>query len=155
MVLLIIEILWTLVWLALYPEWYSMTIFFLDFKLTLTLTIQEIIHKNAFFVLKWRVIFEDFGVRMMPRRPAGYDYDSIFFCFQIDADLVLPSMRSAVEQQLNLIAGGKADYQAVLSHGTDIFHRKFKYFVESINGMDELFEVSFSPLAASGKPLSR
>ena len=30
-----------------------------------------------------------------------------------------------------------------------------KYFVENIIGMDELFEVSFSPLAASGKALSR
>ncbi len=29
------------------------------------------------------------------------------------------------------------------------------YFVENILGMDELFEVSFSPLAATGKALSR
>lgn len=64
-------------------------------------------------------------------------------------------MRSAVEQQLNLIAHGKADYEAVLHHGINIFHLKFKYFVQNIAGMDELFEVSFSPLAASGKPLSR
>lgn len=64
-------------------------------------------------------------------------------------------MRQAVEQQLNLIAQGQANFHAVLQHGIDIFHRKFKYFVENIQGMDELFEVSFSPLAASGKPLSR
>jgi DNA topoisomerase-3 len=64
-------------------------------------------------------------------------------------------MRSAVEEQLNLIAHGKADYEAVLQHGISIFHLKFKYFVQNIAGMDELFEVSFSPLAASGKPLSR
>ncbi|KAK3593899.1 hypothetical protein CHS0354_011502 [Potamilus streckersoni] len=74
---------------------------------------------------------------------------------KIDSDLVLSTMRSAVEQQLNLIAAGKADYAAVLQHGINIFHLKFKYFVQSISSMDELFEVSFSPLAASGKPLSR
>jgi len=60
-----------------------------------------------------------------------------------------------VEQQLNLIAAGKADFDAVLQHGINIFHLKFKYFVLNIGGMDELFEVSFSPLSASGKAMSR
>ncbi len=77
------------------------------------------------------------------------------FSFQIDIDLVKPTMRAAVEEQLNLIALGKANFQMVLQHGLDIFERKFKYFVKNINAMDELFEVSFSPLAESGKPLSR
>ncbi|KAL5006758.1 hypothetical protein ScPMuIL_015564 [Solemya velum] len=74
---------------------------------------------------------------------------------KIDPDLVLSTMRSAVEKQLNLIAHGKADFNAVLDHGINIFHSKYKYFVENIQGMDELFEVTFSSLAASGKPLSR
>lgn len=64
-------------------------------------------------------------------------------------------MRSAVEVQLNLIAKGTADFQAVLRHAVDIFLLKFEYFIQSISKMDELFEVSFSPLSAVGRPLSR
>ena len=36
-----------------------------------------------------------------------------------------------------------------------IFEQKFHYFVQHIQGMDSLFEVSFSSLAASGKPFVR
>ena len=74
---------------------------------------------------------------------------------KIDADLVLPTMRSAVEKQLDLIAQGKADYDAVLQHALDTFHSKFRYFVEQVTRMDELFEVSFSKLAETGRPMSR
>lgn len=64
-------------------------------------------------------------------------------------------MRSAVEEQLNLIAHGMADFDAVLRHTVEIFKLKFLYFVKNIDGMDQLFEVSFSPLATSGKAHSR
>ncbi|KAA0203504.1 hypothetical protein HAZT_HAZT001792 [Hyalella azteca] len=74
---------------------------------------------------------------------------------KIDVDLVLPTMRSAVEEQLNLIAAGKADFDSVLRHTLHIFAAKFQYFVSNIGGMDNLFEVSFSPLSESGKPFSR
>ncbi|XP_050303621.1 DNA topoisomerase 3-beta-1 [Anthonomus grandis grandis] len=74
---------------------------------------------------------------------------------KIDAQLVLPTMRSAVEEQLNLIAAGKANFNAVLKHTIDIFKLKFQYFVKNIDAMDQLFEVSFSPLSASGKAHSR
>ncbi|KAF7997780.1 hypothetical protein HCN44_009178 [Aphidius gifuensis] len=74
---------------------------------------------------------------------------------KIDPELVLPTMRSAVEEQLNLIALGRADFYDVLQHTVEIFKQKFHYFVQSIDGMDQLFEVSFSPLSASGKAHSR
>ncbi|KAB7499440.1 DNA topoisomerase 3-beta-1 [Armadillidium nasatum] len=74
---------------------------------------------------------------------------------KIDPELVLPTMRSAVEEQLNLIALGKAQFESVLLHTLEIFLLKFQYFVKNICRMDELFEVSFSPLSAAGRPLSR
>jgi len=64
-------------------------------------------------------------------------------------------MRAATEKLLNLIAQGKEDFRAVLQHVVKTFEMKYKYFVKNITGMDELFEVSFSPLASTGKPLSR
>ncbi|ELW72593.1 DNA topoisomerase 3-beta-1 [Tupaia chinensis] len=88
-------------------------------------------------------------------RPTNLGIVLVHGYYKIDAELVLPTIRSAVEKQLSLIAQGKADYRQVLGHTLDIFKRKFHYFVSSIAGMDELMEVSFSPLAATGKPLSR
>lgn len=74
---------------------------------------------------------------------------------KIDPELVLPTMRSAVEEQLNLISRGAADFRAVTRHAIEIFRLKFLYFVTNITNMDSLFEVSFSSLADSGKAHSR
>jgi len=51
-------------------------------------------------------------------------------------------MRAAVEQQLDLIALGKAEFDDVLLHFTHLFQKKFDYFEKSITLMDQLFEVS-------------
>ncbi|XP_055912245.1 DNA topoisomerase 3-beta [Eupeodes corollae] len=74
---------------------------------------------------------------------------------KIDRELVLPTMRSEVERMLTLIAEGSADFNAVLKHAVEIFRLKFLYFVQNISNMDILFEMSFSPLAESGKAHSR
>jgi len=74
---------------------------------------------------------------------------------KIDPDLVKPTMRSAVEKQLDLIAHGKADFNSVLLHTIEVFKRKFVYFTTNVEGMDQLFEVRFSSLADSGRPFSR
>ncbi|KAA3673979.1 DNA topoisomerase III [Paragonimus westermani] len=73
----------------------------------------------------------------------------------IDAELVLPHMRRAVEEQLNCIARGEAQFDQVLQFVLAVFAAKYRYFIEHISAMDQLFEVSFSKLSESGRPLSR
>ncbi|TGZ72207.1 hypothetical protein CRM22_002226, partial [Opisthorchis felineus] len=72
----------------------------------------------------------------------------------IDPELVLPHMRRAVEEQLNHIANGRAQFEQVLQFVVAIFAAKYRYFIEHILAMDQLFEVSFSSLSESGRPLS-
>ena len=55
---------------------------------------------------------------------------------RIDPDLCLPKMRSQVEEQLNLIAAGKANFDDVLQHTLKIFELKFHFFVQNIMFMD-------------------
>lgn len=59
-------------------------------------------------------------------------------------------VRAHVEQQIALVADGKADKGAVVEHALQQFLQKFLFFVENIQRMDSLFEASFSPLTASG-----
>ena len=59
-------------------------------------------------------------------------------------------VRAHVEQQLDLIAKGRAEKEAVVAHALHQFAQKFGFFVQHISRMDQLFEASFSPLASSG-----
>lgn len=52
-------------------------------------------------------------------------------------------------------AQGEADKEAVVAHCLEEFRSKFAFFVAHIARMDALFEASFSPLASSGKVLSK
>jgi DNA topoisomerase-3 len=61
-----------------------------------------------------------------------------------------------VEKQLNLIARGEVEFQAVLAYVLDIFTKKFHYFVAKIEKMNALFEATFLSLEESaGRILSR
>ncbi len=64
-------------------------------------------------------------------------------------------VRAHVEQQIGLVAKGQADKGAVVAHTLEQFRAKFAFFVAKIARMDGLFEASFSPLSATGKPLSK
>ncbi|XP_065580177.1 DNA topoisomerase 3-beta-1-like isoform X2 [Artemia franciscana] len=74
---------------------------------------------------------------------------------KIDPDLVLPTMRSAVEEQLTLIAKGKAEFEDVLKHNLELFRLKFLHFVKNISSMDQVSKDSFTSLSDMGKNFSR
>uniref|UniRef100_A0A8C7LLX3 DNA topoisomerase n=1 Tax=Oncorhynchus mykiss TaxID=8022 RepID=A0A8C7LLX3_ONCMY len=71
--------------------------------------------------------------------------------YKTDAELVLPTIRGAVEKQLNLIAQGKANYQQVLQHTLDIFKRKFHYFFDTIATFDLTCTVQWNQLSQKCK----
>ncbi|GMN59693.1 hypothetical protein TIFTF001_028789 [Ficus carica] len=85
----------------------------------------------------------------------------------IDPDLCLPDIRSFIEQQITLVAKGQADHTRVVQHVLLQFEQKFSYFVKqilswiitqvyrTIDNMDALFEAQFSPVADSGRVLSK
>ncbi|KAF5192263.1 Dna topoisomerase 3-beta [Thalictrum thalictroides] len=73
----------------------------------------------------------------------------------IDPDLCLPDIRSFIEQQITLIAKGQANHSSVVQHVLQQFTQKYSYFVKQIEKMDALFEAQFSPLADSGRILSK
>ncbi|CAM8996326.1 unnamed protein product [Rhodiola kirilowii] len=73
----------------------------------------------------------------------------------IDPDLCLPDIRSFIEHQITLVAKGQADHSRVVQHVLLQFKQKYGYFVKQIENMDALFEAQFSPLADSGRVLSR
>ncbi|VDD75726.1 unnamed protein product [Mesocestoides corti] len=103
-------------------------------------------------------IVERAYVEIMPGRrlkPTPLGIVLVHGYHSIDPELVLPHMRRAVEEELNHIASGQANFHDVLQFVLAIFATKYRFFVEHISSMDQLFEVSFSNLADCGKPLTR
>lgn len=74
---------------------------------------------------------------------------------KIDRELVEPTTRSRMEEQLNLIARGEANFDKVLGDVLKLFKKKYQFFTKNIEDMDSLFEVSFTPLSETGKAMSR
>ncbi|CAM39725.2 putative DNA topoisomerase III [Leishmania braziliensis MHOM/BR/75/M2904] len=73
----------------------------------------------------------------------------------IDPELVLPLVRSRVEEYVTHIAEGRARLEDVLSYSLDLFFSKFKFFKEHIDIFDGLMGASFSAISATGKPITR
>jgi DNA topoisomerase III len=73
----------------------------------------------------------------------------------IDSTLVLPQIRSDIEDQCAKIAKGIASRDEVVAKAIELFSGKFDYFVKNIHKMDVLFASSFSKLEDIGKPFTR
>jgi DNA topoisomerase III len=69
------------------------------------------------------------GRRLVPT-PLGTTLIRGYQC--IDADLCLPDIRSFIEQQITLIAKGKADHLRVVQHVIQQFMKKYSYFVKKV-----------------------
>jgi DNA topoisomerase-3 len=74
---------------------------------------------------------------------------------QIDSSLVLPRVRSDIEDECNKIAKGLLSKDIVVQKAIDLFRNKFDSFVNNISKMDVLFSTSFSKLEDVGKPFTR
>ena len=73
----------------------------------------------------------------------------------IDPELAKASLRADMEKKISMIASGKIHFEDVLREELVTFRKRFKEFTEKIEKMDQLFEVTFSPLDSSGKPFSK
>jgi DNA topoisomerase-3 len=94
-----------------------------------------------------RVDVSDLGFVLV----AGYD--------AVDPELASPFTRKAVENQLDLIATGKADHAEVVRHALEQFALKYAHFVKNVDAVDSLFELKFDPSAraslAEAPPFSK
>jgi DNA topoisomerase-3 len=74
---------------------------------------------------------------------------------RIDSSLVLPQVRSDIEDQCNMIAKGLATKEEVVERAIKLFREKYNVFVSNIDKMDVLFGTSFSKLEDICKPFTR
>ena len=90
--------------------------------------IQNINTRNYVQVSKSRrLIPTELGIKLVH----GYN--------NIDQELVLPTMRSFVEEKFNLIANGEADFHSVLKMTLDWYKAKYDYYVTNIIEMKKVF----------------
>lgn len=80
----------------------------------------------------------DPGRQLVPT-PLGYALCK-GYC-EIDPELVLPQVRQNIERSCEMIAKGKADYNRVIEHVTQIFKDKFNYFRLSKGVLEKLLQI--------------
>lgn len=103
-------------------------------------------------VIKRNYVTLETGRRLIPSKlgmvlAQGYHF--------IDNSLVLPRVRSDIEDQCNKISKGLASREVVVKRALDLFRMKYEGFVKNIDKMDVLFASSFSKLEDIGKPFTR
>lgn len=94
-------------------------------------------HINNILVRQY-VTVRDPGRQLVPT-PLGYALVK-GYC-EIDPELVLPQVRQNIEKSCEMIAKGLVDFNRVVSHVTQIFKDKFKYFKMSIGTMEKLLTI--------------
>lgn len=80
----------------------------------------------------------DPGRQLVPT-PLGYALCK-GYC-EIDPELVLPQVRQNIERSCEMIAKGKADFNRVIQHVTNIFLAKFKHFKLSKGVLEKLLTI--------------
>jgi DNA topoisomerase III len=107
-------------------------------------------HINNIIVRNY-VQVRDPGRQLVPT-PLGYALVK-GYC-EIDPELVLPQVRQNIERSCEMIAKGKVDFSKVVSHVTQIFKDKFKFFKMSIGVMEKLLTImSMSENPSANKEL--
>ncbi|CAK9078862.1 DNA topoisomerase 3-beta-1 (DNA topoisomerase III beta-1) [Durusdinium trenchii] len=74
---------------------------------------------------------------------------------KVDNELVIPKVRANMEAMCTKVAEGRAEKWRVIQDGLRLFKEKFIYYVKNVDIVDQLFQCIFTPLEASGRPLSR
>lgn len=69
--------------------------------------------------------------------------------------MVKPKFRTSIEDQLNMIAEGKADYGKVVGKFINNMQHKYLNFVKNIDAMDSVFQWSFTNFIPNKKQTSR
>ena len=63
--------------------------------------------------------------------------------WQIDSELILPSVRAYIEKSCNRIAKGEIEFQKVVDHVIGIFKQKFEFFETNFKTIDEIIKKDY------------